>query len=136
MELLSRLEPFSQEWGTAVELIDGGTCGLALLGAVLDRAAVVFLDAVKLGTEPGSVHVLRKGDLLSMSGRKSSAHEGGAKEILAALELLGATPPDVAVVGIEPASVATGIGLSDVVSAHLDEAVDRIRKLVQQSRAR
>src|SRR5581483_1184531 len=101
MELLSRLEAVSEEWGPAVELIDGGTCGLALLGAVLDRAAVVFLDAVRLGAEPGSVHVLRKGDLYSMSGRKSSAHEGGAKEILAALALLGWTPQEVAVVGIE-----------------------------------
>ncbi len=132
MELLSRLEPVSQEWGPAVELIDGGTCGLALLGAVLGRAAVVFLDAVRLGAEPGSVHVLRKGELLSMSGKKSSAHEGGAKDILAALALLGGTPQEFAVVGIEPASVATGIGLSEAVEARLGEAVNRVREVVEQ----
>lgn len=132
MELLSRLEPFSQEWGTAVELIDGGTCGLALLGAVLGRAAVVFLDAVKLGAEPGSVHVLRKGDLLGMGGggKGSTAHEGGAKDILAALELLGGTPREVAVVGVEPECFATGIGLSDRVNARLGDAVDRVREVV------
>jgi hydrogenase maturation protease len=132
IEILSRLEPLSREWGEAVELIDGGTCGLALLGAVLDRAAVVFLDAVKLGAEPGSVHVLRKGDLLGMSGRESSAHEGGAKQILAALALLGETPQEVTVVGVEPASVATGIGLSEVVEARLGEAVNRVRQVVAE----
>jgi len=130
MELLSRLEPFSQEWGTAVELIDGGTCGLALLGAVLGRAAVVFLDAVKLGAEPGSVHVLRKGDLLGMGGSGSTAHEGGAKAILAALALLGKTPAEVALVGMEPARVETGIGLSGEVDARLGEAVDRAREVI------
>lgn len=132
MELLSKLAPFHEEWGTAVELIDGGTCGLALLGAVLDRAAVVFLDAVKLGAEPGSVHVLRKGELLGMSGHGSTAHEGGAKDILAALALLGGTPREVAVVGMEPASVATGIGLSEAVEARLGEAVNRVREVVGQ----
>lgn len=130
MELLSLLEPFSQEWGAAIELIDGGTCGLALLGAVSGRAAVVFLDAVRLGAEPGSVHVLGKGELFSMGGARSTAHAGGAKDILAALELTGQTPREVAVIGIEPASVETGIGLSDAVKARLGDAVDRARAVI------
>jgi len=114
-----------------VELVDGGTCGLALLGEMQGRRAVVFLDAVKLGAEPGSVHLLRKGDLLSMSGRSSStAHEGGAKEILAAAELLGETPEDVLVIGVEPAVVDTGFGLSEPVQARIGQALDRAVQLI------
>jgi hydrogenase maturation protease len=133
-ELLSLLEPFAGQWGRRVELLDGGTCGLALVGEVQDRSAVVFLDAVKLGAEPGSVHVLRKGDLLGMGSRSSvrkggsTAHEGGAKEILAALELLGCTPEEITVVGVEPGLVETGIGLSEKVEARLEAAAVRARK--------
>jgi hydrogenase maturation protease len=67
-----------------------------------------------------------------MGGRGSTAHEGGAKDILAALELLGETPREVAVVGIEPASVETGIGLSDRVNARLGDALDRATELIGQ----
>ena len=40
-----------------VQFVDGGTQGLALLGYLSDRQAVLILDAVALGAEPGSVHV-------------------------------------------------------------------------------
>src|SRR5450756_627755 len=42
-----------------VEFVDGGTQGLALLHYLANRRAVLVLDAVGLGAEPGSVHVLR-----------------------------------------------------------------------------
>jgi hydrogenase maturation protease len=133
IELLFLLEPYAKSWGAAVELVDGGTRGLALLGEVQDRAAAVFLDAVKLGAEPGSVHVFRKGALLLMGGRASStAHEGGAKEILAAAELLGATPDEVVVIGVEPEVIDTGIGLSGSVRAGLGKAVKCAVQLIEQ----
>src|ERR1039457_4189410 len=54
-----------------VEFVDGGTQGLALLDYLSNRRAVLVLDAVGLGAEPGSVHVLR-GD--RKSTRLNSSH--------------------------------------------------------------
>lgn len=112
-EILSRLESVASEWGPKVELLDGGTQGLALLGKFEHRKAVVFLDAVRLGGKAGAVYVLTGEELVQMGRRPaSSAHEGSAPDILRALQLLGDTPEEVALVGIEPNKIETGIGLS------------------------
>jgi len=132
-ELLARLASQSSEWGTDVELVDGGTQGLALLGQFENRKAVVFLDAIRLGDKPGSVHVLHGDELLQMGRRRATtAHEGSAPEILRALELLGDSPAEIALVGIEPERIETRIGLSPAVSASLPLAVGFTRMTVNR----
>src|ERR1700687_6176311 len=89
-EVLARLESGATTWGSRVEFIDGGTQGLALLGRFGGRKAVVFLDAIRLGDKAGAVHVLEGVELLRLGGgRATTAHEGSAPQILAALQLLG-----------------------------------------------
>ena len=114
-EILSALQSAAPEWGSNVEFLDGGTQGLALLGMFEERKGVVFLDAVRLGFQPGSVHVLSRAELLRMGSRSTSAHEGSAPDILRALELLNETPSEVTLVGIEPERIETGIGLTPAV---------------------
>jgi hydrogenase maturation protease len=114
-EILAKLESSASEWASNVQFVDGGTQGLALLGLFEKRKAVVFLDAVRLGFQPGSVHVLSCAELLRMGSRPASAHEGSAPDILRALELLTETPSEVTLVGIEPERIETGIGLTPVV---------------------
>ena len=115
-----------------VEFVDGGTQGLALLHYLAHRRAVLVLDAVGLGAEPGSVHVLRGPaiDGLRMQ-RSTTAHEGNALELLATAKLLGDDAGETVVVGIEPAHVATGIGLSPEVAAALPVAIGRARAVLE-----
>jgi len=132
-EILSRLESAATEWGTGVELVDGGTQGLALLGHFERRKAVVFLDAVRLGSKAGAVHVLSGDELIQMGRRPaSSAHEGSAPDILRALQLLGEAPKDVVLVGIEPERVETRIGLSAAVRDSIPVAADFARTAVNR----
>jgi len=131
-ELLAQLESEDPEWGRQVEFLDGGTQGLALLGRFEGRKAVVFLDAVRLGDKPGAVHVLQGKELARMGGRGVTAHEGSAPQILAALQLLDELPQEVAVVGVEPERVATGIGLSPSVRAGLADAATVARRTVSR----
>jgi hydrogenase maturation protease len=106
------------------EFVDGGTQGLALLGYLSGRHSVLVLDAVGLGRPPGTVHVLRGDEVKHLRARRAStAHEGNALELLEALHLLEEAAPDVTVIGIEPAHVATGIGLSRPVEAALPLAL-------------
>jgi len=122
-ELLSRLIPEASGWGPQVEFVDGGTQGLALMGAFEGRKAVVFLDAIALGDKPGAVHVLNGKELMGMGARRpTTAHEGSAAQILAALELLGETPKEIRMIGVEPEKVGLGIGLSESVRGSLGVA--------------
>lgn len=122
LAVLSELERRQDVWGGAVEFLDGGTQGLALLDRIAGRRAVLILDAVKLGAAPGTVHVLGKWD--HRAARASTAHESNVAELLEASALLGELPGHVTVVGIEPERVATGIGLSVAVSAAVESAVE------------
>lgn len=112
------------------EFVDGGTQGIALLGYFEGRASALILDAVALGAAPGTVHVLREPDFQTVRG--STAHEGGALEVLALAKLLGQAPDDVVIVGIEPDEVRTGIGLSDRVEAALPEAAAKAREILEE----
>ena len=113
--------------------MDGGTQGLALLGEFEQRKAVVFLDAVRLGDTAGAVHVLKGQDLIEMGGgRATTAHEGSAPQILTALQLLGEVPREVAMVGIEPEQIQTGIGLSAPVEQALEVAARSARVTIER----
>jgi hydrogenase maturation protease len=106
-----------------IEFVDGGTQGLALLGYLCDRTAVVILDAVSLHRPPGTVTILSAREVLDMAtGRATTAHEGNAGQLLVAAALLGQLPQEVIVVGIEPGELHTGLGLSQSVTQALPEA--------------
>jgi hydrogenase maturation protease len=131
-ELLSRLSARASEWGDQVEFLDGGTQGLALLGRFEGRKAVVFLDAVRMGDKAGAVHVFKGEEVLRMGRRAATAHEGSAPQILTALQLLGETPSEVMLIGLEPERIQTGIGLSRAVEGGLGMATSLARMMVER----
>lgn len=132
--LLAQLESAAAHWGSRVQLMDGGTQGLALLGHFEERRAVIFLDAVRLGDKPGAVHVLQGEELARLGrGAATTAHEGSAPQMLAALQLLGEVPERVVMVGIEPEQIKTGIGLSAAVVAGLPAAATLARGAINDA---
>jgi len=129
--LLATLESAATDWGNSVEFVDGGTQGLALLGQFEDRKAVIFLDAIRLGDPAGAVHVLEGDELCRLGGaRAKTAHEGSAPQILSALQLLEQLPKHVAIVGLEPERIETGIGLSSSVQSSLGVAASFARMTI------
>lgn len=109
-----------------VELVDGGTAGLALLPAISGARALVVIDAVDVGAEPGTLHVLTGSDLYATLVRLS-VHQIGTSDLLAAARLAGVLPEHVVLVGVQPATVAAGVDLSPVVAAALPAVVDTVR---------
>lgn len=129
---LRMLEILAAEDGFAgVEYLDGGTQGIALTGFIAGRRALLVLDAVGLGSPPGTVHVLRGTDIAKLRARRAaSAHEGNGLSLIETAQILGDCPGVLAVVGVEPKEVRTGIGLSPEVESGLKAALAEARKLI------
>lgn len=114
-----------------VEFMDGGTQGLALLGRIAERKALVILDAVATGHEPGSVCVLEGQEVLRFATtRPTTAHEGNAGELLATAAFLGELPEKCYIIGVEPKSLRTGVGLSRDVHRSLRAAHQTAREIL------
>ena len=130
----SVVEDLAREYKGAkglVEFLDGGTQGLALLGRIADRRALVILDAVATGHEPGSVSVLQGQDVLRFAtSRATTAHEGNAGELLATAAFLGELPEKCYIIGVEPKSLNTGVGLSRDVHRSLRAALKTAREIL------
>jgi hydrogenase maturation protease len=117
----------------AVECIDGGTQGMALLGYLAGREALIILDAFAGGRNAGNVSVLEGAAVLGCGvTRSTTAHEGNASELLAAAQLLDELPERVFLVGIEPERVRTELGLSERVASALPAALVRTCGVVER----
>jgi hydrogenase maturation protease len=120
--------------GEDLEFMDGGTQGLALLGRIAGRDALLVLDAIALGAEPGTVH--RIDDPFSAAPpRATSAHEANAGELLRAAVLLGDLPLRVVLVGVEPADTKLAMGLTAPVAAAVPAAVTLATEVLTRLRA-
>jgi hydrogenase maturation protease len=116
-----------------VECIDGGTLGMALLGYLGGREALIILDAFAGGGKAGEVLVLEGPEVLGCRMiRSTTAHEGNAGELLAAAQLLDELPERVFVVGIEPQRVRTELGLSERVASSIPEALVKTCGVVER----
>lgn len=108
-----------------VDVLDGGTLGLSLLGQIEGRDRLLLLDAVAgTGDPPGSVSVLGADAIQSGLRLCLSAHQLGVSELLAAAMLAGHAPGHVAAVAMAPASLDLGVGLSPTAQAALAAMVD------------
>jgi len=112
--------------GPGVELIDGGTAGLALLPRLAGLSRVLVIDAVDSGSEPGTLVRLEAGDWEEALGRGGSVHAVGLADLVAAARLGGALPALLVVHGAQPASTAIGAELTAPLAAVLDGLVDRV----------
>lgn len=133
--LVEQLANTAENWNGRVEFLDGGTQGLALLGQISGRQALIIVDALKMGAPAGTIHRLTLNELREVTpGRGNSGHEGNAGELLAVAQLLDQLPERLFVVGVEPEKIATGIGLSARVQEALEDASSQVNCLLAELR--
>ena len=109
-----------------VELCDGGTAGLALADVLAGRRKVIVIDAMQAGLPPGTIRRLTPADLLPPSAAGVSVHEAGLVEALHSAHLLGETPEDVVIIGVQPGDVSPGLELTAAVAAALPQVIDLV----------
>ena len=118
---------------SAVEFLDGGTQGLALLNRIAGRKAVVILDAVTTGHKPGSVRVLEGAEVIRFAtSRSTTEREGNAGELLATAAFLGELPEKCYLIAVEPKELDAGSGLSRDVHRSLRSAMRQAQHVLEE----
>lgn len=120
-----------QDLPVELRLLEVGTGGLWLAQELLspyDR--LIIVDAISRGAEPGTVSVLKVGDVPDAEG--IDMHLAVPSRALAVAKALGALPPETFLVGCEPADVdELTMELSDCVSRAVPAAVRYVRYLLE-----
>ena len=106
-----------------VELMDGGTAGMALYEHILGRTHLIVIDAVNAGLPPGTPLKLEEDEVPAYFCQKISPHQMALADILAALQISGEHLPELTLIGIQPYLLRTGIGLSDPLLNRMDTLV-------------
>lgn len=106
-----------------IAFVDGGTLGLELLAHIWDASHVLVLDAIDVGETPGTI-IRLAGDKLHCLTGSCSVHQLGLADMLAALRALARKPPEVVVLGVQPATTEWGTDLSGPVEAALKPLVE------------
>ncbi len=115
------------EFPPGVSVIDAGTPGLDLAPFVDGVEALVVVDTVNATGEPGDLRRYRRDELLRHAPQpRLSPHDPGLKATLLTLEFAGRAPAEVLLVGVIPASTATGPGLGEAVRAAVPGAVAEV----------
>ena len=104
-----------------------GTPGADLVPHLLGADAVIIVDTVSSAGAPGDLRLYRRdGMFRAPPPPRVNPHEPGFHEALFTLEMLGAAPRDVLLVGVIPESVHTGIGMTAAVHAAVPRAVAEV----------
>jgi hydrogenase maturation protease len=109
-----------------VEIMDGGTLGLNLLGHLEGVSHLLVVDAVEMDKPAGTLIRLAGEQVPAYMALKMSPHEIGLPDLLLAAQLRDLYPHEVVIWGLQPASVDVGLELSPLVAAHLDILVQKV----------
>lgn len=132
--VVTRLAGSSPSLPAGVRVVDYGIRGMHLAYDLLDGVALlVLVDALPDRGRVGAVRVLEVGPDDVPSG-PVDAHGMDPATVLASLQALGGTMPRTVVVGCEVVDTSEGMGLTPVVEAAVDAAVDAVRSVLQDVR--
>jgi hydrogenase maturation protease len=109
-----------------VEVLDGGTSAMELLDDLAGCDLLIIADCVRAGHTPGTLMRLADDDIPALFRTKLSPHQVGLPEVLGTLRITGEAPKRVVLFGVEPQTLATGIGLSTPVEAILPTLLEEL----------
>lgn len=126
LEQFARDNPYED-----VRCLDAGTVGFALMDYLSNLDGLIAIDAMRLGSPPGTVTVFEGGDMdARLRKYHGSVHELGLSDLMDALRLADDLPARRALVGIEPGNVDWGTEPTDAVAAGVGVAAESVRALL------
>jgi hydrogenase maturation protease len=120
--------------GQRAELIDAGLAFGEVLCDLEPSQPLIVIDAVRGGGRPGTVYQLRVDELAAEAGSPISLHEVNVLPALRMEALAGRDFADVTVLGVEPAELSWGEGLSDCMADAMEELIRAVVALLDGRR--
>jgi hydrogenase maturation protease len=122
-----------KELPEGVEVYDGAVEGIGLLDFFRQASQVLLIDAAEMNLKPGAVVRFTPAEVRSKkSVPRFSLHDIGLLEVLELARILGASPPEVIIFGIQPKEITWGMELSAEVQASVPQVVALICKEIQE----
>src|SRR5208283_3741885 len=110
-----------------LELIDVGTPGLDLPLYLSGADAFILIDAAQFDSEPGSVRMFRKSDVLrNPLGLRMDPHSPALQESLSLVELVGQMPSDFLLIGVQGSRSDLGASLTYAVRQAVPRVIDAV----------
>lgn len=125
IHLLPLLESALNEYDN-VEIIEGLTDGMRLLGPVEDAENLIIIDAINAGKKGGTIITLFGDEIPAYFGVKMSIHQLGFQEVLLAAKMRERYPKQIAMFGMQPTSLELGIELTEVNREKLPELAQAV----------
>ena len=112
-----------------IHLYDAGTLGATLLVEIEQTERLIFIDAMRMNTAPGTVRCFEGAvmDRWLRRAQAGSVHEVSLGELLDMARLIDRLPPHRALIGIEPGH----IGWGEHLSAELAMALPQVERCVR-----
>lgn len=131
IHLLPLLEDALKDYEN-IEIIEGLTDGMKLLGPVEDAENLIIIDAINAGKEPGTIISLVGDEIPAYFGIKMSIHQLGFQEVLLAAKLRERYPKQIVMFGMQPTSLQMGIELTATNQSKLGEllltVIDQVKR--------
>ena len=115
-----------------VEWVDGGVLGMNLLMLIEECSHLLVLDAADARQPPGTLIQLRREQIPLYAGIKMSQHQVTFQEVLGLANIRGKLPPHLHLIGIQPADLSIGLGLSPEVAAILPRMNEQALVILNQ----
>ncbi len=118
---------------SGVRLIDGGTSPdlISLLDGDVDR--LIIVDALRAGGRSGDIYRFDLREENIADGTTTSLHGMGILDSLKLIRQLGQQqPPQVTLIGIEPADTSHGLDLSPIIEAKLPDVIRAVRSEIER----
>ena len=135
---LAPLEGGLGELARSVEVVDAGTALVDVIDDYVECDAILLIDAVRGGGEPGAIYRFEPQALdgQGRTGVMTSLHEISVLDALDLARLGGREIPKLRVVGMEPETVKRSLEMSKTVRERLPQLVetvlDELRELLSR----
>jgi hydrogenase maturation protease len=121
----------NEEISDQVDLTDGGTDALALLGIVEEAEYLLIIDAVTSNSAPGTISRREGQEIPLFLSVKMSPHQIGFQEVLTLARLRGRLPASMVLMGVQPQSLDWGTELTSTVSGSLPRLTEMVYEQIK-----
>lgn len=113
-----------------IEIVEGATDGMKLLGPVEDTDYLIVIDAINAGKQGGEIITLVGDEIPTFYGIKMSIHQLGFQEVLFAAKLRERFPKHIAMLGMQPTNLELGVELSKINQSRLPDLANAIKQQI------